>query len=234
MLILKNLTVKANSKAILRDINFTFEKDKIYAVMGPNGSGKSTLAYAIMGHPNYELGKTSKIIFEGKEIQELSPDKRAKMGLFLSFQTPLSLTGVNIYQLAKYMLDKDPLVLRRRIENISSQLKLEKKLLDRSLNEGSSGGEKKKMEVLQFALIDPKIAIFDEVDTGVDIDALRLIGSFLRENRHERTYILITHYYRILQHIIPDRVVVMLDGRIAKVGDFSLAKKIEEKGYGSI
>lgn len=237
MLEIKNLKVKINNKTILNNINFTFEKGKIYALMGPNASGKSTLAFSIMGHPLYKLFPSSKIIFKGKNIKKLSPEKRVKLGIFLSFQSPLALSGVNVFQVLRYALQKklDPLTLKEKLENISKELKLKKELLERPLNEGFSGGERKKMEILQAKAIDPEFLIFDEIDTGVDVDALKTISQFLREFKKEKkTLLLITHYNRILRYLKPDVVLVMKEGSIVKVGGRELANKIEREGYEKI
>ncbi|MFN4212778.1 MAG: Fe-S cluster assembly ATPase SufC [Microgenomates group bacterium] len=232
MLTLKNLTVKVQEKIILRNINFTFEKGKIYALMGPNGSGKSTLAYAIMGHPQYQLEK-GKIEIGGKDISNLTADERAKLGLFLSFQTPLSLTGVNVFQLLRLALSgkKEPLVIKKEIETYARQLKISSELIERWLNEGASGGEKKKLEVLQAAVLSPTFLIFDEVDTGVDVDALKVIATFINRHKDDKTYLFITHYNRILKYVKPDSVLVMIDGKLVKTGDYKLAYQIEKKGY---
>lgn len=233
MLVLKNLTVTVGGKTILRHINFTFEKGKTYALMGPNGSGKSTLAYALVGHPAYKLGHQSAILFEGKKINSLTPDKRAKMGIFLSFQTPLSLCGVTPFQLLRLALSgkEDPLAVKKKIDRYAKSLEIDEELLERSLNDGASGGEKKKLEILQAAVLDPKFLIFDEVDTGVDIDAMKIIAKFINAHKKDKTYIVITHYNRILKYLKPDKVLVIIDGKIVKVGNYQLAYQIEEKGY---
>lgn len=234
MLTLKNFSVRIGEKKILKDINFTFEKGKIYAVMGPNGSGKSTLASSIMGHPLYEINAKSKIFYKGEDIKELKPEERADRGIFLSFQTPMSLAGVNIYQLLLYALKgkMTPLAIRKKVQEYAKKLKIKEELLTRSLNDGYSGGEKKKMEVIQAALLNPDILFFDEIDTGVDVDALKLIGQFLNNFKTKnKTYVLITHYQRILKYLKPDRVLVLMDGKLVAEGDETLVDKIEEKGY---
>ena len=242
MLRLQHLSVKINKKTILKNINYQFGKGKVYAIMGPNGSGKSTLAYAIAGHPNYKL-EVGSLKFKGENITNLSPDKRAKLGIFLSFQNPLSLSGVNVFQLLRLALTEsnsalakkiDPLELKKKIEIVAKKLGIKKELIERSLNEGASGGEKKKLEMLQAAILDPKLIIFDEIDTGVDVDALRKIAKFMDENKNGKTYILITHYNRILHYIKPDKVLVLLDGKLVKEGNFKLAERIEQKGYQGI
>lgn len=233
MLKLNKLSVLINEKQILKDFNFEFEQSKIYAVMGPNGSGKSTLAYSIMGHPGYTLGKDSQIIFEGENITELDADKRSEKGIFLSFQSPLSLSGVKVYQLLHYALQgkKDPLTIRNEVKKYAQELQIDEHLLSRSLNEGASGGEKKKMEVLQASVLNKKLLIFDEVDTGVDVDALKAIAQFLQNHKKDKTYIIITHYNRILKYLKPDHVLIVADGKLQKVGDHTLADEIEKEGY---
>lgn len=232
MLSIKNLKVKVEGNVILNKVNFNFEKGKIYALMGPNGSGKSTLALTIMGHPQYQI-EEGEIEMDGKEINNLSADKKAQLGLFLSFQTPIAISGVNVFQLLRVALSgkKDPLQIKQEIEKYASVLKISPELINRSLNDGASGGEKKKLEVLQAAVLDPKFLIFDEVDTGVDVDALKVIAEFIKKNKKDKTYLLITHYNRILKYLKPDKVLVMISGEIVKVGDYKLAYQIEKKGY---
>ncbi len=233
MLSLKNLSVSVEGKKIIEDFSFEFERGKVYAVMGPNGSGKSTLAYSIMGHPSYTLSKKSKLIFNGKDITKLDIEKRAKAGIFLSFQTPLALSGVKLYQMLQFALAglKDALTIRRAVQKYADELKINPDLLTRSLNEGASGGEKKKLEVLQAAVLDKELLIFDEVDTGVDVDALRTIAQFLDSTKKGKTYIIITHYNRILKYLKPDYVLVVKGGKLMKVGDHTLATQIEKEGY---
>lgn len=232
MISLKNLSVSVGEKKILKNINFNFEKNKVYALMGPNGSGKSTLASIIVGHPSYTV-EEGKIFFENDDITELDVDERAKKGIFLSFQQPLSLSGVTVFQLLRLALSgkKDPLKVKEEIDFYAKKLKIKKELIERSLNDGASGGEKKKLEVLQAALLEPKFLILDEVDTGVDVDALKTIALFLDEFKKDKTVLIITHYYRILKYLQPDYVMVMIDGEIKKVGDKTLAEKIEKEGY---
>ncbi len=234
MLQIKRLNVKIGAKKILKDINFVFEKGKVYAVMGPNGSGKSTLAVTIMGHPAYSVSSQSKILFNSKNITKLDADKRAKEGIFMSFQSPLSLSGVTIYQLMRYALDGkvDALKIRQQVQTFAKKLRISDDLLNRSLNDGFSGGEKKKMEVLQAAVLDPKLLIFDEIDTGVDVDALRSIASFINKMKSTgKTFIVITHYNRILKYLKPDKVLIIVDGKLVKTGDRKLAEGIEKEGY---
>lgn len=236
MLQFKNTTVSIEGKEILKNIDFTFEGGKIYAIMGPNGSGKSTMAHTIMGHPAYEVSEESQVLFHGEDIKELEANERAEKGIFLSFQTPLALSGVRVYQLLQIALNgkKDPLTIRKQAQEVAKELRISEELLGRSLNEGASGGERKKMEVLQAAVLDKKLLIFDEVDTGVDVDALKSISQFLNNHREGKTYIVITHYNRILHYLKPDYVLVIANGKIAKVGDHTLAEEIEKNGYENV
>ena len=235
MLQIEKLCIKVGKTTILEDFNFNFEKGKVYAIMGPNGSGKSTLAFTIAGHPTYKV-EEGLLKFEGKNIVDLSADKRAKLGVFLSFQTPLSLSGVTVFQLLRIALDKkkDPLALKKKIEEIAKKLGIKKELTERSLNEGASGGEKKKLEMLQAAILDPKLLIFDEIDTGVDVDALKKIAKFMNDNKEGKTYLIITHYNRILHYIKPDKVLVLMGGKLVKTGDAKLAEEIEKNGYKTV
>ena len=235
MLTLKNLSVSISNKTIIKDLSLNFEKNKVYVLMGPNGSGKSTLAMSIAGHPLY-LVKKGRILFAGKNITKANPDERSQSGIFLSFQSPLSLSGVSIYSLLRTAIAgrKDPLALREEIEKTAKLLKIKKELLDRSLNEGASGGERKKIELLQAAILDPKFIIFDEIDTGVDIDALKTIAQFMEKNKKGKTYLLITHYNRILKYVKPDVVLIMVNGKIVKTGNHELAEEVEKEGYTDI
>jgi Fe-S cluster assembly ATP-binding protein len=236
MITLNNLSVSIGEKPILKNINFEFEPGKIYAVMGPNGSGKSTLAYSIMGHPLYENDSKTKIEMEGEDITEMEANERAEKGIFLSFQSPLALSGVKVQQLLRLALNgkKDPIQIYKQVKEVASELKISENLLSRSLNEGASGGEKKKMEVLQAVVLDKNFLIFDEVDTGVDVDALRTISEYLENHREGKTYVVITHYNRILKYLKPDKVLVIADGELKKVGGPELAEEIETNGYESV
>lgn len=235
MLELKNLTITVEDKIIIENLSLKLAKNKVYVIMGPNGSGKSTLALTLMGHPLYKI-KSGKIFFEKKDITNLEPDKRAVAGIFLSFQSPLSLAGVSVFSLLRTAISgkKDPLKLREEIEKTAKLLKIKKELLERSFNEGTSGGEKKKLELLQAVILSPKFLIFDEIDTGVDVDALKTIAQFMEKNKKEKTYLLITHYNRILKYVKPDEVLVMIDGKIVKRGNYKLAEKIEKNGYAKL
>ncbi len=201
--------------------------------MGPNGSGKSSFANAIMGHPSYTLSPQSRIALGKERIDKLQPEKRSEKGIFLSFQSPLSLAGVSVRELLYLALTKkkEPLAVRQEITQYAKELHISEELLGRSLNEGASGGEKKKLETLQAAVLDKKVMIFDEIDTGVDVDALRAIATFLKKRKKDKTFILITHYNRVLRYLMPDKVLILMEGVLKKVGDKKLAKKIEKEGY---
>ena len=237
MLTLKNLSVSIGTKKILRDISFVFKPGRTYALMGPNGSGKSTLASAIMGHPNITYARISKILVEKKNIKNLSPDKRARLGIFLSYQTPMTLPGVTVFELLRLALEKqiDPVDLHNKVKTYAEELHIKDELLKRSLNEGFSGGEKKKLEALQAVLLTPSFALFDEIDTGVDVDALKTISQFLKKHLPKTTTtVFITHSTRLLKYIKPQEVLVIKDGCLVRTGTEALAKKIEEKGFDSI
>lgn len=237
MLKLKDFTVSIGEKKILNNLNVTFEKGKVYAIMGPNGSGKSTLAASIMGHPIYEISEKSQLTFNNEDIKEEEAFQRAKRGIFLSFQSPLTLSGVNVFQLLRVALDGklDPLTLKNKLKALAKKLKIKEELLSRSLNDGFSGGEKKKMEILQAAIMEPNFLMLDEIDTGVDVDSLKTIAEFLLHMRSKDTSIvIITHYNRILKHLKPDKVLVIMDGKITAQGDAGLSQKIETDGYGWI
>lgn len=234
MLTLQNLSASIEDKKIIDDVSFSFKPGKTYALMGPNGSGKSTLASAIMGHPNISYSRASKILVQKKDIKSLSPDKRAALGIFLSFQTPLEIPGVNIFDLLRIALEKklDPVTLHKQVKSYAKELHIKDELLKRSLNVGFSGGERKKLEALQAVMLQPQFAFFDEVDTGVDVDALKTISHFLKKYLpKETTLVFITHSTRLLKYVSPDEVLVIKNGRLVKSGKASLAKMIEEKGF---
>lgn len=234
MLTLQNVSVRAGAQYILEHITISFERGRVYALMGPNGSGKSTLAHAVMGNPGLMLMPDSRIAFEGVEIQSEPPEGRAQRGMFLSFQSPVALAGVSVYQLLCRALEKkqDARTVLKYMREYADALKIRDELLSRPLNEDFSGGEKKKMEVLQAAMLDPKFVVFDEIDTGVDVDALQTISDFLRTWMNpQRTIVLITHYNRILKHVRPDTVLVLRKGALAAEGGAELAEHIEAHGY---
>lgn len=235
MLSIKNLTITANEKEIIHNLSLDFLPGKIYAIMGINGSGKSTLARAIMGDPALTITNGT-ITLDDSDITELLPHKRAHKGIFLSPQTPLAIPGVTVGQLLRTAIDRkdrDSKTLTQQIKKIAVDLNIKKELLTRSLNDQFSGGERKKMEVLQAAVLDPTYILLDEIDTGVDIDALKIIAQFIGQLKKDtaKTLIIITHYNRILAQLPVDEVFVMQDGHITDRGDATLAQKIEDTGY---
>ena len=237
MLTLSHLSVSIENKKILKDISYDFRPGKVYAILGPNGSGKSTLASAIMGHPYLTLSRTSKICLGTKNIKNYSPDKRAMLGIGMTFQNPLALSGVSVRDLLRLALEKttDPVTLYHATTALAKELKIRDELLSRSLNDGFSGGEKKKLEVLQIALLKPTFTIFDEIDTGVDIDALKLITACLTKHLPKTsTRVFITHSAKLLKYIEPDVVLVIKEGSLVATGTRELAATIEKKGFENI
>lgn len=237
MLSLHNLSVSIGKQNILNDISFDFQPGKTYALMGPNGSGKSTLASAIMGHPDILYSRTAKLLIKNRNIKQLSADKRAKLGIFLSFQTPLALPGVTVFSLLRLALEKqmDPVTLHKQVKRYATELHIKDELLTRSLNDGFSGGEKKKLEALQAVILAPQFALFDEIDTGVDVDALKTIARFLKKHLPKTTtLVFITHSTRLLKYIRPEKVLIMKAGRIVKTGGSALSQKIEKDGFDGI
>ena len=241
MLEINNLHCKVEGKSILNGINLKINKGEIHAIMGPNGSGKSTLANVISGHEDYEITEGS-IYFKGKEINEFSPEERAHEGVFMSFQYPVEIPGVTVTNFIKTAinesrkskgLDEMPSgEMLKKIREKASLLEIDSNFLSRSLNEGFSGGEKKRNEIFQMAMLEPRLSILDETDSGLDIDALKVVANGVnRLKTRENATIVITHYQRLLDYIVPDFVHVMFDGQIVKSGDKSLAKNLEEKGY---
>ncbi|MEN8252078.1 MAG: Fe-S cluster assembly ATPase SufC [Patescibacteria group bacterium] len=235
MLSVKNLTVNADEKEILHDISASFDVNKIYAIMGINGSGKSSFANTLIGNPSFTLANGT-IKLDKKDITKLPPNKRAEKGLFFSPQSPLAISGVTVGQLLRSAIPRDKTdskTLSKQIKETAKELKMPNELLSRSLNENFSGGERKKMEILQMAILDPKYIILDEIDTGVDVDALKIIATFLKNftKNTDKTLILITHYNRILTNLPVDKIFVMKDGKITQEGDATLAEKIEKSGY---
>jgi len=233
----KDLKVNVEDKEILKGISLTVNKGEVVALMGPNGSGKSTLAYAMMGHPRYKI-ISGKIFLNGKDITKAKPDERAKLGLFLSFQYPQEISGVSVSNFLRTALNakrEKPLSVmdfHKLLQEKMKMLKVDKSFALRYLNEGFSGGEKKRMEILQMAVLEPKIGIMDETDSGLDIDALRTVAISVNNLRGaELGILLITHYQRILNYITPDKVHIVMDGKIVKSGGKELALEVEEKGY---
>jgi Fe-S cluster assembly ATP-binding protein len=236
MLKLKDVSVLAGQKKIISDFSFSFEEGKVYVVMGPNGSGKSTLALSILGYPDYKLTSTSKIFFKNKNIKNLETYKRAQMGLFVAFQNPEMISGVSVYELLRAATDKtiDREKLYEMVLKLGKELQIPENILFNSLNESTSGGEKKKLEVLQSVILNCDLNIFDEIDSGVDIDSLKTIANVLKKYKKNKTYIFITHYNKILQHIRPDKVLVLKEGKLVRSGDQKLINEIEKKGFKNI
>lgn len=237
MLTIKNLSVSIERKKILYDISFAFKPGTTYAILGPNGSGKSTLASAIMGHPKLTLSRASKLLLGTKNIRSLSPDKRAGLGISMTFQSPLALEGVSVRDLLRLSLEKryDPFILHQKIREAAKILKIKDELLSRSLNDGFSGGEKKKLEALQIALIEPKFVLFDEIDTGVDVDALKTITGFLKKTLPKETsLVFITHSAKLLRYMKPDTVLVLKEGKLVATGGSTLAAQIERSGFDTL
>jgi Fe-S cluster assembly ATP-binding protein len=238
MLTIKKISASVEDKEILRDISFTFVPGTTYAILGPNGSGKSTLGNTIMGHPDFTL-TTGDILFGEISLKDLSPHERAKLGIFLSFQNPLPLPGVSVMDLFRMALVSskklDAMTLHKKVKAFAEELNIKDELLKRSLHEGFSGGEKKKIEVLQAALLEPKLAIFDEIDTGVDVDALKLITTFIKKHLpKETTLVYITHSHKLLSILNPSTVLVLKNGHLIKTGDHTLAEEIEKNGFEQI
>jgi Fe-S cluster assembly ATP-binding protein len=243
MLKIVDLHVYAGEKEIIKGINLEIESGKTLAVMGPNGSGKTTLAYALAGHPNYQV--TGKVIYKGKNLLEMKPEERARNGLFLSFQQPPFLEGITVQQLIKKAYFSINELDERNIENYKKLneeinkalniLGLQREFIKREVNKNFSGGEKKKAEMLQMLILNPSLAIIDEIDSGLDIDSLKAVSNAINSLKdNEKIFIIVTHYSRILSYVKPDIVIVMKDGKIAKTGNADLVKEIEEKGYRGI
>ncbi|HEC22580.1 MAG TPA: Fe-S cluster assembly ATPase SufC [Chloroflexi bacterium] len=240
---IRNLHVSVDNQPILKGVNLTVKQGEIHALMGPNGSGKSTLAYTLMGHPAYEV-TAGQIIFDGIDLLELEPDERSHLGLFLAFQYPVAIPGVtlanflrqaiNAHRRAKNPDDKGIPIpeFRRLLKEKMDLLKIDHSFAGRYLNEGFSGGEKKRAEILQLATLEPKIAVLDETDSGLDIDALRIVAEGVNALiGPDLGVLIITHYQRILNYIQPQFVHIMLDGRIVESGGADLALRLEEHGY---
>jgi Fe-S cluster assembly ATP-binding protein len=241
MLEVRDLRVKAADKEILRGINLSVAAGEVHAIMGPNGSGKSTLAHVLSGRENYEV-TSGAVLYQGRDLLSMSPEERAREGLFLAFQYPVEIPGISTTYFLKAALNAvrkhqglDELDAMDFLSLIKEKMKLvemDQALLNRPLNDGFSGGEKKRNEILQMAVLDPKLAILDETDSGLDIDALRIVASGVNALRaKDRAMIVITHYQRLLEYIIPDYIHVLYDGRIVKSGAKELALELERKGY---
>jgi len=241
MLEVRDLTAKIEERTILRGIDFTVRAGEVHAIMGPNGSGKSTFAKVVAGHPAYEVTR-GEINFEGKNLLDLTPEERARAGIFLGFQYPVEVPGVsnssflrlayNTVQSTRGLDELDPLEFDDFVREKMKLLEMDPAFLERSVNAGFSGGEKKRNEILQLALLAPKLAILDETDSGLDIDALRVVANGVNKlHTPEMGLVLVTHYQRLLNYIEPDYVHVMDGGRIIKTGDKSLALELESRGY---
>lgn len=238
-LIISNLHISVDIKPIVKGLNLTINPGETHAIMGPNGSGKSTLANTLMGHPKYTVTE-GKIILNGEDITTLTPDKRAQLGLFLSMQYPSEIAGVrvsNFLRLAKSALTKttvNPLTFLKELNEHMKQLNIDPDFAKRYLNVGFSGGEKKRLEILQLAVLNPQYAILDETDSGLDVDALKIVAEGINTFKTKgKGILLITHYNRILEYIVPDFVHIMKDGQIVQTGGKELAKQIEKTGYNS-
>lgn len=234
---IKEIHASIENKEILKGINLNMKPGEIHALMGPNGSGKSTLAYTLMGHPKYEITK-GKISLKDKEINELKTDERARLGMFLGFQYPAEISGITLTQFLKQAnknQTKTYLEFYNTIKEKMKDLGIDQTFIDRNLNEGFSGGEKKKNEVLQMSVLEPSLAILDEPDSGADVDALKLIANGINEAKQKNTSILlITHYNRLLNYVKPNFVHIIHNGKIILSGNFKLAHEVEEKGYEEI
>ena len=238
---IKNLSAGVEGKQILKGVSLTLRPGEVHAVMGPNGSGKSTLAAVLAGRDGYEV-TGGEVIYQGKDLLELDPEERAREGLFLAFQYPVEIPGVNSTYFLKAALNEirkhhgqpelDAMEFLTLVKDKMKLLELKDDLLKRSVNEGFSGGEKKRAEIFQMAVLEPKLAILDETDSGLDIDALKIVSSGVNKlKRPDNAQLLITHYQRLLDYIVPDFVHVLYDGRIIRSGSKELALELEEKGY---
>ncbi|RMD78234.1 MAG: Fe-S cluster assembly ATPase SufC [Gammaproteobacteria bacterium] len=242
MLAIRGLHVAADGQPILRGLDLEVRAGEVHAIMGPNGSGKSTLAHVLAGRPGYEV-TAGEVRFAGRDLLAMSPEERARAGVFLAFQYPVEIPGVsNIYLLkaavnavrrARGEPELDAMDFLELVRQRLALVRLDEQFLHRAVNEGFSGGEKKRNEILQLALLEPRLAILDETDSGLDIDALRLVAEGVNGLRGpERAFVLVTHYQRLLEHVVPDRVHVLAKGRIVRSGGRELALELEERGYG--
>lgn len=229
MIEIKNLYVNVDNKPILKGLSLKIEKGEVHAIMGPNGAGKSTLAKILAGHPAYEV-ISGEVWFKGQDLLEMDPEERARTGLFMSFQYPLEINGVTNRQFLESAMKAQG--KEGNIEGTMRSLEIKPEFLDRNINEGFSGGEKKRNEILQMALFNPDLAILDETDSGLDIDAMRIVAKGVNAmRRQDNALLIITHYQRLLDYIKPDFVHVLADGKITRTGGAELALELEEKGY---
>jgi Fe-S cluster assembly ATP-binding protein len=238
---IKNLYAGIDGNEILKGINLTVNKGEIHAIMGPNGSGKSTLAKVLAGHPAYQVTQ-GEVLYEGKNLLELAPDERAREGIFMAFQYPIEVPGVSNAQFLRLAYNEkrkhlgeeelDPLEFKDLLKERAKVVEMDASFMTRSVNEGFSGGEKKRNEILQMAVLEPKLAVLDETDSGLDIDALRIVAGGVNQlHNANNAVILVTHYQRLLDYIVPQFVHVLANGRIAKEGGKELALELEQKGY---
>jgi Fe-S cluster assembly ATP-binding protein len=241
MLTIKNLYVRVEGQEILRGIDLEVASGEVHAIMGPNGSGKSTLTHVLAGHEGYEIAQGA-MTYQGRDLLSMAPEERAREGIFLAFQYPVEIPGVNNVYLLKAALNAvrthrglaevDAMEFLSLVKERVKLVKMDEGLLSRAVNEGFSGGEKKRNEILQMTVLEPRLAILDETDSGLDIDALKSVAEGVNRLRHpDRAFILVTHYQRLLNYIIPDRVHVLMGGRIIKSGGRELALELEERGY---
>ena len=241
MLEIRNLHVNVGGKPILQGVNLRVGAGEVHAIMGPNGSGKSTLARVLAGHPDYEVTQ-GEVLYQGQDLLALDPELRAREGVFMAFQYPVEIAGVNNSYFLKAALNAvrkhrdqqelDAMEFMALIKEKAKLLEMDAGMLSRSVNEGFSGGEKKRNEIFQMAVLEPKLAVLDETDSGLDIDALRTVADGVNKLRSkDRSFIVVTHYQRLLNYIVPDHVHVLSGGRIVKSGDRKLALELEEKGY---
>ena len=241
MLEIKNIHARIDDKGILNGINLSINPGEVHAIMGPNGSGKSTLASVITGKEDYEITK-GEILFEKESLEDTSPEERAHKGIFMSFQYPIEIPGVTTTNFLKTAInetrkargekDMDAKEMLMMLREKSKMLEIDSKFLSRSINDGFSGGEKKRNEIFQMAMLNPKLAILDETDSGLDIDAMKIVANGVNKIRDNHNAILvITHYQRLLEYIVPDYVHILFDGKIVKSGDKNLALKLEKEGY---
>jgi Fe-S cluster assembly ATP-binding protein len=238
---IKNLYAGIDGNEILKGINLTVKKGEIHAIMGPNGSGKSTLAKVLAGHPAYQV-TSGEVLYEGKNLLDMPPDERAREGIFMAFQYPIEVPGVSNAQFLRLAYNEkrkhlgeeelDPLEFKDLLKERAKVVEMDASFMTRSVNEGFSGGEKKRNEILQMAVLQPKLAVLDETDSGLDIDALRIVAGGVNQlHNPENAVILVTHYQRLLDYIVPQFVHVLANGRIAKEGGKELALELEQKGY---
>jgi len=241
MLKIENLHAQVDDKEILKGINLEIKPGEVHAIMGPNGAGKSTLSSVIAGNEDFEVTQGA-VVLDGENLEDLAPEERAHKGIFLSFQYPVEIPGVSVTNFiksainanrkAKGLEDMPANEMLKLIKEKSSLLEIDRKFLSRSLNEGFSGGEKKRNEIFQMAMLEPKVAILDETDSGLDIDALRIVANGVNKlKKKDNAVVVITHYQRLLDYIVPDFVHVLYDGKIVKSGTKELAFELEEKGY---